>query len=75
MTRAKGKEKIYSVALACMCFCGTPVYTCGCASVAYACTSCYGLIRPNNLLLSFMLVDFLYQNPAVDPLKDEVSRN
>ena len=59
---SKRKEKIYLL----------PVYTCGCVSVAYVCMSSYGLIRPNSL--SFMFVDFLYQNPTVDPLKDEVSR-
>ena len=70
-SKRKREDLLSSVSL---CFCGTPVYTCGFASVACACTSCYGLIRPNNLLLSFMLVNFLYQNPTVDPLKDEVSR-
>lgn len=54
ITRAKGKEKIFLIALACIYFCGIPVYTWGYASVAYAFTSCYGLIRPNSLLLSFI---------------------
>lgn len=58
-------------------FAGKPS-CCGGANIfvpfAYACTYFYRLIRPNGLSIKFVLVDFLYQNPTVDPLKDEVSR-
>jgi len=69
------KEYIF---LTCACVFACKASCCGGANTfvpfAYVCTYFYRLIRSNGLLIKFVLVEFLYQNPTVDPLKDEVSR-
>lgn len=50
----KGKEKIFLIVLVCIYFCGILVYMWGYVLVVYVFIFCYGLIRFNSVLLSFI---------------------